>query len=59
MNKSRDNHVKGNKPGSEGQRSYVFPHMWNLDLKYMYVYVYVHMHIYMWIYIHVNTHTYE
>jgi hypothetical protein len=33
MDGSREHHVKWSKLGSKSQRSYVFPHMWKLDLK--------------------------
>jgi hypothetical protein len=33
MNGTGDHHVNQNKPGSEGQRSHVFPHMWMLGLQ--------------------------
>jgi hypothetical protein len=34
-----DHHVKQSKPGSEGQRSHVLSHMWNLDLICIYTYI--------------------
>jgi hypothetical protein len=33
MDGTRENHLKQSKPGSEGQKSHVLPHIWIIDPK--------------------------
>jgi hypothetical protein len=50
-------HIKQNKPGSEEQRCYVFPHMWKLDLKYKCIHKYIYDLVHTYTQIH--THKYR
>jgi hypothetical protein len=45
MNGSRDHHVKQNQPGSEGQMSYAFSHVHNLDQSRSKIYLHMYIHI--------------
>jgi hypothetical protein len=53
MNGIGSHHVKGRKPGSEGQRPHI-PHILKLDLKDKYI----HKYIYDFIYIYTHTYIY-
>jgi hypothetical protein len=50
MNRIGDHNVKWSKPRREIQRSYVFSHMWKLELKDKGIYEYIHDHICIYLY---------